>query len=82
MDYYDFPYSAARFLRFEVVLIVIDVLAAPCPHIRIVLSILLDRVNEGLHALAIGRLFFLQVHYVEGVVESYSIFSEERNYLF
>ena len=70
MDYYDFPYSAAGLPSFEVVLVVVNVLAASCPHIRVVLSILLDRVHEWLHALAVGTLLLLQVHDVEGVVEA------------
>ena len=37
------------------------------------LSILLDRVHEGLHALAVGAFLFLQIHNVEGVVESYKV---------
>jgi hypothetical protein len=45
-----------------------------------VLSILLDRVHEGLHALAVGACLFLQVHNVEGVVESYKV--SAGNYLF
>ena len=73
MDYYDFPYRAAGLLGFEVVLIVVNVLAASCPHVRVMLSVLLDRVHEGLHALAVGALLFLQVHNVEGVVEAYKV---------
>ena len=70
MDYYYFPYSAAGLLRFEIVLVVINVLAASCPHICVMLSILLDRVDEGLHALAVGAILFLQIHNVEGVVKT------------
>ena len=81
MDYYDFPYSTAGLLGFEVVLIVVNVLAASCPHVRVVLSILLDRVHEGLHALAVGAFLFLQVHNVEGVVESYKVSSGKLPFL-
>jgi hypothetical protein len=45
-----------------------------------VLSILFDRVHEGLHALAVGAFLFLQVHNVECVVESYKV--SAGNYLF
>ena len=70
MDYYYFPYSAAGLLRFEIVLVVINVLAASCPHVCVVLSILLDRVHEWLHTLAVGAILLLQIHYVESVVKT------------
>ena len=73
MDYYDFPYRAAGLLGFEIVLVVVNVFAASCPQIRVMLSILLDRVHEGLHALAVGAFLFLQVHNVEGIVETYKV---------
>ena len=66
--------------RLQVVLPVANVEAPSLPLILVGLLVPLDRVHEGLHALAVGAFLFLQVHNVECVVESYKV--SAGNYLF
>jgi hypothetical protein len=63
-------YCASRFLNFEVVLIVVYIFSTSSPNICVMISVLLNRVNEWFHPLAIRALFLLKIHDIEGIIKA------------
>eukprot|EP00350_Pseudokeronopsis_sp_OXSARD2_P008100 CAMPEP_0170550902 /NCGR_PEP_ID=MMETSP0211-20121228/8912_1 /TAXON_ID=311385 /ORGANISM="Pseudokeronopsis sp., Strain OXSARD2" /LENGTH=390 /DNA_ID=CAMNT_0010857721 /DNA_START=52 /DNA_END=1224 /DNA_ORIENTATION=- len=52
-------------LGFELVFVVLNILAAPLPLVGLVLFVLLHRVDKRLHPLRVGTVILVQIHYIE-----------------
>lgn len=61
----NFIYSTFSVFSFEIIFIVRNIKAASLPHVTVVFLILLQGVNEGLHALGIRTILLIQIHNVE-----------------
>ena len=68
-------------LGLQVVLLIVDVEAATLPLIGLGLTILLERVHEGLHPVRVRAVILLQIHDVELVGQPYITLATYTAYL-